>query len=245
MIKLQSLILLAFISYSLQDNNCLVNFETCVENEQTKQSQIPHCIESRFSYNQNGEKEERCSICENNYAISEDDKNCIKVDNPISHCNYYYIMGEEIICAYCENGFIISGEGNNCVKIENPIAHCVEHYSSPVNDKKELFCDECEDGYYVSEDRKTCVEFKNCDDFSYPEGKVICDECKIGYAISFDGKSCKSFQNCWKLKNGDNKCDKCYEFYHPNTEGKCERTLCKEYNSQDICTVCYQGYYLN
>ena len=99
--------------------------------------------------------------------------------------------------------------------------------------------------YILSYDQKTCIEFKNCDRYHYSDGKVICDECKIGYALSFEGKNCKSFQNCLKLKNGDNKCEECYEYYHPNADGKCERTLCKEYDDKDICTLCYDGYYLN
>ena len=57
--------------------------------------------------------------------------------------------------------------------------------------------------------------------------------------------SCKPFENCEKLAEGDKKCSECYNsLFHPNAEGKCERTQCKEY-VQNVCTECYEGYYLD
>ena len=69
--------------------------------------------------------------------------------------------------------------------------------------------------------------------------------CKNGYAISFEGNSCIQFENCEKLAKGDKNCSKCAYNFHPNEEGGCERTLCQVYDDNDVCTKCFDGYYLN
>ena len=74
------------------------------------------------------------------------------------------------------------------------------------------------------------------------EGK--CFGCRIGYAVSFDESQCISFQNCDRLEEGNTKCKECYEYFHPNSNGECERTVCKEFKG-DVCQSCYDGYFLN
>lgn len=197
MLNLRFLLLLAFITISLQDNNCLIYFEACEKKPQ--QSKIEHCQYSYPSYINGEEEEEICGVCDNGYVPSNDWKNCNQVKNPIAHCIRYYLYSEELICSECENDYAISKDG------------------------------------------KTCKEFKGCY-YSY-DGE--CQSCKSGYAISYDRKSCKQFENCSKLEQGDAKCSKCVEFFHPNSDGKCERTLCEEYDDKDVCTLCFEGYYLN
>jgi len=74
------------------------------------------------------------------------------------------------------------------------------------------------------------------------EGKCI--GCRIGYAVTFDGSQCISFPNCGLLKEGNKKCKECYEYFHPNSNGQCERTLCEEFEG-NVCKSCYNGYFLN
>ena len=83
-------------------------------------------------------------------------------------------------------------------------------------------------------------EIDNCE-YS-KEGK--CEDCKFGYAVSFDGSRCMAFPNCYSLEEGNTKCEDCYEYFHPNSKGQCERTLCKEFEG-DVCQSCYNGYFLN
>ena len=53
-----------------------------------------------------------------------------------------------------------------------------------------------------------------------------------------------AFPNCYSLEEGNTKCEDCYEYFHPNSKGQCERTLCKEFIG-DVCQSCYNGYFLN
>ena len=74
----------------------------------------------------------------------------------------------------------------------------------------------------------------------------VCYLCKEGYALSSDQKSCISFQNCNKLQSGNDKCETCLKYYHLDSKGQCQRTLCEDYdeNDKDKCLNCYDGYYL-
>ena len=63
--------------------------------------------------------------------------------------------------------------------------------------------------------------------------------------LSSDKKSCKKFENCEQLEEGDSKCSVCVEYFHPNAEGKCERTLCENFGTNNVCSNCYEGYYLD
>ena len=81
----------------------------------------------------------------------------------------------------------------------------------------------------------------NCEEYE-SDGK--CDECKFGYAVSSDGSRCIAFSNCVSLEEGNTKCKKCDKYFHPNSKGQCERTLCEEFEG-DVCRSCYNGYFLN
>lgn len=82
----------------------------------------------------------------------------------------------------------------------------------------------------------------NC--ISYDGSKENCWGCEEGYIVASGGKSCKYFPNCNALDSEEKKCVNCYSFYLPNSEGKCERSLCASYNENYGCKSCYQGYYL-
>ena len=162
----------------------------------------------------------------------------------MANCNKGYLdeSGEEI-CTECNSGFARSNDYKSCTKIESTIDNCIKYYLSD----EELYCYKCKDGYLTSDNGKKCRESKNCYHFSLNnKGEEICDGCETGYALSYDKKSCKKFENCYQLAEENTKCDKCDEYFHPNAEGKCERTQCKTYDDTDkVCTECYEGYDLN
>ena len=233
MLNLKSLILLVCLSFSLQDNNCLVYFEYC-EEEEEKIISISHCLDGSKEY---------CYQCEKNYYLSIDQKSCIKVEKPIDHCTKHFLISEgEYGCYDCENGYILSSYYQNCTRIEKPIDHCTEHY---LMSEGGYGCYGCEDGFIPSDDTKSCKESKNCENSHHDGEKSYCSSCKKGYALSFDRKSCKQFDNCYKLEQGDTKCSKCSDkHFHPNADGICERTLCEKYDAKDVCEKCFPGYYL-
>ena len=144
MTKLQSLLLFALISFSLQDNNCLVYFEHCEINEQ---SNIEHCKIGRIRSIKDEEEEEICNQCENNYVLSHDKKTCILLEKPIEHCIYHFNYSDgTIICEICEEGYRATNGDKNCTKYEKQIDHCTYEYYKY---KEELICDECEDEYIL------------------------------------------------------------------------------------------------
>ena len=81
---------------------------------------------------------------------------------------------------------------------------------------------------------------------SYDSSKEKCYACEGEYVVSSKQNSCLNFPNCKRLDSEDKKCEECYNFYLPNKEGKCERTLCASYNKDYGCSSCYDesGYYL-
>jgi len=163
----------------------------------------------------------------------------------IANCKFGYLDddGKEI-CDECNSGFAISDEYNNCTKVDNTIENCIEY---KLKDGK-FVCSKCKDGYIRSDDQKKCRESKNCYRFQLNEnGEEICDGCEKGYVLSNDKKSCIQFENCIILDEKDEKCIDCDEYFHPNANGKCERTQCEVYddNNNNVCTTCYQGYYPN
>lgn len=167
----------------------------------------------------------------------------------IANCVEGYLDDDdEEICDYCKDGFYLSDDDKKCIEVANKIANCQSYYSSYDGQIK---CSECSTNYALSNDGESCIEFKNCD-YLNADGK--CEECNEGYAISYDGLSCRQFENCRKLAKGDEKCSECNvnwgengeeKIYIVNSEGKCERTQCKNYDTNNVCTECFEGYYLN
>jgi len=243
MLKLKSLILFVLISFSLQDNNCLIYFETCEEKPTT--ITIANCIKISYSYNENNEKTEYCKECQDGYVRSNDRKKCIKIENPIQYCIEHNSDSEDkLICSECDSNHVPSNNQKSCEDVPNKIENCIIY---SIDSEGKSLCDECKTDYFHSNDRKSCLEFKNCRNFiNYYEGEnEYCDKCNYGYALSYNGKSCEKFENCYKLAEGNKKCSECVDNFHPNAEGKCERTLCEDYDTNDVCIKCYEGYYLD
>lgn len=242
MLKIHILILLTLITFSIQDKNCLITFEECED------PNIEHCKESYYSSNGNNERVVYCDECENGYYRSNDGTNCIRVETKIDNCIGYSYRGE-LYCKECNSGYAISSSDyKSCVKVETEklIEHCISYSYS---DEQGFLCEDCQDDYYPSNNKKSCKQIKNCVKFSYEssgsETNVICDYCKSGFAVSYDKGSCIQFDNCYTLKKGNTKCDSCKSLYQPNSNGQCELTFCTDYNTNNQCTECYEGYYLN
>lgn len=121
-------------------------------------------------------------------------------------------------------------------------AETIENCENEVEDEDGTYCFECKKDYSPSNDGTKCISFPHCEYFE--DGEEKCEICEDGYALSYNKKECISFENCVQLGEGNNKCSRCIEYYHNNTAGKCERTLCSDYDENDVCTSCYDGYYL-
>ena len=199
MLNLKSLIILFLISFSFQDQNCLITYKYCEYPEPYKEIKITHCTEHNFD-----DGIEYCEKCENGYVVSYDEKSCIEVTKRIDHCISYSKSGEDFYCEGCENNYVL-------------------YYNS---------------GNYE------CVKFDHCLSLIDYNDKDHCYSCIEGYALSNDRTSCKSFENCSQLDKEGTKCSKCYGYYHLNSDGRCEITLCSNYEN-NVCTACYNGYFLN
>ena len=149
-------------------------------------------------------------------SLSIQDKNCL------------------VYFEYCKDNEVetpvTTGSINNCILYNN-------------YDNQE-HCGECKSGYAISYDSTKCISFENCYNLDSEDKKCI--NCKEGYAISSEGK-CVKFDNCRELEDGNNqKCKTCVNsHFHPDSNGKCQRTLCSNYDDNDVCTSCFYGYYLN
>lgn len=128
-------------------------------------------------------------------------------------------------------------------KIEDPKLKKAEIIENCEYENEEgTHCYICKTGYSTSNDGSKCISFPHC--FYFENGEEKCRTCEDGYALSYNQKECISFENCDQLGEGNNKCASCRYHYHNNTAGKCERTLCSNYNENEVCTSCFEGYYL-
>ena len=235
MLNLKSLIILFLISFSFQDQNCLITFKKCEYPDPYKEIKINHCIEHDFN-----DGIEYCEECENGYLVSDDEKSCIEVTKRIDHCIRYYKSEEDFYCNECENNYVNSDDSKSCVEVTNKINHCISYYNYGVGVVR---CEKCENNYFLNYNSGNyeCVKFDHCSNLY---DKDHCNYCIEGYALSNDRTSCKSFANCEQLDKEGTKCSICYEHYHPNSDGRCEITLCSKYVN-NVCTACYGGYFLN
>ena len=101
---LNFVLLFSLIAIGLEDENCLVTFEGCIEDEEDiiPAESIENCIERYFDDKEN---EEFCRTCDKNYAVSNDEKQCISLTNLIANCKKhrlimkgkFYVMNAKVI----------------------------------------------------------------------------------------------------------------------------------------------------
>ena len=176
------------------------------------------------------------SIQDSNCLITYDEcdwEPTTKRAEKISNCAYEFVYVGETYCFECQKDYALSGDKKKCISFEN----------CRYLDSEDKLCSKCVDGYVLSNGGSKCIPFPHCDYLEDDTEK--CGRCEDGYALSYDQKECKSFEGCEQLAEGDNKCSRCQLYYHNNTEGKCERTLCLYYDDNDVCAICIDGYYLN
>ena len=267
MLNLQSLIILFLISFSFQDENCLITFRECEYTEPTKEIKIPHC--TGHYYDEDGDNEiEKCYECASGYVVSNDYKSCEQVQNPIEHCISYYKSGEYIYCNECENNYAPYYVNNNyeCVKFD---------YCSYLEDK--THCSSCKEGYARSYDKTKCISFKNCYQLNEDNTKCtrchshyhqnsngqceltlcssysndVCTACYDGYYLN-DKKECQkiTIANCLELDNSNKKCSRCLAGIDPDSDGNCNLPSkliegCEKYENNGNCRKCDGDYELS
>ena len=133
MSNLKYLLLLVLIFFSIQDDNCLINFQVCDYDfeELTKTTgSIKNCV-----YYDTESDEEICYKCKSGYAVTYDYKQCKKFDN----CEILQSVDSK--CLYCNDGYALSYDETKCIKFEN----CEKLKQG---DKK---CEKCYDDFHPDE----------------------------------------------------------------------------------------------
>ena len=116
---LNFVLLFSLIAIGKEDENCLVTFEGCIEDEEDiiPAESIENCIERYFDDN---EKEEFCRTCDKNYAVSNDEKQCISLTNLIANYKKHRLNYErEVLCYECESDYFPSKVQKSCIKVPN------------------------------------------------------------------------------------------------------------------------------
>ena len=173
---------------------------------------------------------ERCSKCEYNYYLGEDNQ-CTKTEKCAE--------SENNICNKCSKGFYI-GLDHKCTNIE----HCI--YSGSTD---EYPCDECDDNYYFNNLNQTCMEIKN----RKFEGcklaltnDTFCSECKNNFYLNlsdflcYDNNKQGDFYKCSKTNLEGTECEFCEKNYYFGTgDKKCSNiSRCKISENGNKCLAC-------
>ena len=178
-----------------------------------------HCKESI-----NGEY---CSICDNNYYLSED-KNCILTN----FCNITDNISRK--CKTCISGYFLTEDRNSCTNDKN----CFK------GDENFGICYLCKENYYIDNKVRKCKTNQEENDLKYcqfADGE-ICNKCIIGYAIGQDHK-CSNSYDCKRSIN--NTCIECIDNYHLTLNNICTNVEKCIYGSYYIigCVECEDNYY--
>ena len=225
MLNLKYLLILALISLGFLDDNCLVSFQVCDERNAITSGSIKNCV---YYYVDDDSGDETCYECESGYALSYDEKQCIKFKDCL------YLLDGNQKCGECKSGFADSNDGtcknfDNCLRLEE-------------GDQK---CSECHEYYYP--DENGICKWTLCSSFDEDN---VCTRCYDGYYFNKSTKQCEkiSIPYCLELDEEDNtKCARCVEIISPDANGKCNLpstliTGCEKYNDKGGCTQCQSSY---
>ena len=158
MFNLKYLILLALISFCLQDKNCLVYFEKCEENDDIDDSiNIGAGSVANCQYGVGNV----CYRCKSGYIQSYDYTSCVQFPN-CEDLEY----GDNKKCSYCEDGYALSSDQSKCVKFDN----CRKLEEGGAK------CEECKYHFHVNKDGK--CERTLCSSY---DSKDVCVSCFDGY----------------------------------------------------------------
>lgn len=229
------LILVCFISYSLQIDNC-----------QETRKQCKTCINGYTavpldSYNI------KCIKTSEYEAINEVKAHCIKGDPEAKICEQCirdYFLDEKNNCI--EHPHCFMTEGNDCFICYTPYAldkkslKCVKKpYCDSVEEEK---CIDCLSRFYPNEEGN-CTRIP--DEYCKYGDSNKCTECKEGYYVNSESK-CQAipFPHCQVAKS--NECTYCEAYYHIE-KGRCESNPqnCMVYSSyQKKCLYCGSYFHL-
>lgn len=229
------LILVCFISYSLQIDNC-----------QETRKQCKTCINGYTavpldSYNI------KCIKTSEYEAINEVKAHCIKGDPEAKICEQCirdYFLDEKNNCI--EHPHCFKTEGNDCFICYTPYAldkkslKCVKKpHCDSVEEEK---CIDCLSYFYPNEEGN-CTRIP--DEYCKYGDSNKCTECKKGYYVNSESK-CQAipFPHCQVAKS--NECTYCEAYYHIE-KGRCESNPqnCMDYSSyQKKCLYCGSYFHL-
>ena len=229
MSNLKYLLLLSFISFSLNDSHCLLTSSVCMP-----ESKIAHCITG---------KNNECWACESGYAISFDEQsckpfqNCIKLaqgDNKCYQCESSYSLSTDGNCESqgCSSGYYLKDK--TCQKISIP-------YCMIVSSNNETECTNCFPGYYLKDNTCQKISIPYCESVS-DKNKNECTDCLEGEPVN--GKCNTPIEGC-NTYGQDGKCTNCDDEYDKKEDGSCVFKECENGEKKiTACDVCEVGFYV-
>ena len=175
----------------------------------------------------------KCTRCENNYYLGEDQK-CSNTKNCLE--------SENGVCISCSNNYYL-GLDNLCTNVEN----CIYSIYGE--------CLECKEDYYYNRVNETCIKadenYKNCKVTCYYD--EMCCECKnntyynSNNSLCFDNTEEGPFYKCAYSDDLGEKCDDCVEGYYIGSEDyKCSKIeSCKFSENENKCLECDDSFCLD
>ena len=190
------------------DKSFCINKEEFINNYYTKDNGISYTICTKdisncaqCEYDDDSNNNPKCTLCEDDYALSVDENKCILKEEIDANKEYYYIDELNSKCKKCSNAI------NNCLQCTNGtvcdkcmIKYYLKNYNSSsclrmseIGNIKEYFLDEDKTNYLSCELYNINNNCKEC------SNKNICKKCDDGYYVS-DGTCKKSSNDCYYLK---------------------------------------------
>ena len=224
MLNLKYILLLALISYTLQDIHCLASVETCSkgddddDDEERDGGGIAHCVQARDG---------KCDYCESGYALSYNRESCISFPNCAQ-------LEEEDNnkCMYCEKYYHPNSEGK-----------CVRTLCDLYDDTDKDVCKQCYSGYYLKDNECKKITIPYCKEVEETD-ETKCKRCVSNLADPVNGKCIVPttwIKGCDEYdENG--KCIKCDEDYTKNGD-TCTFNPCPAGTTRvEYCDVCEAGF---
>lgn len=267
---LNILILIIFISTSLEIDNCIEEVDVCTQCitgytlvetnsgseciEENKLKQIQNTIENCIDMNETSKK---CNKCKREYIPSYNNLRCIHMP----YCSRVNINNE---CSFCMDSYTL----NEIECIKNPPCRimkdgecslCADYYYLDWNDNNSCkrlpfehcifgnsdYCKECEKYYYINDNgRCNIIGIKGCEEGDDED----CTKCSAGYYLGRNDynlrEECKEYpEHCTNFDDNEYKCKSCEIGYYPYYS-RCERGINNcDYGNSTICKKCKEGYY--
>lgn len=172
---------------------------------------IPNC------YKFGSQNYETCSICYENYYLTDLNTRCKKHTNVVPNCSIHS-QTTDSKCVYCDNPYYLDVSETNstlaCKKRTNFFNNC-EMYDR-ANDK----CTKCKDGHLFHYNNQRCsLAIPNCVTHNQTDRILKCSNCVDTHYLNDFNTACIDAK--------------------ASTEG------CKKYNYNAVCLECSQGYFLD